>query len=86
MSKINIYQMVLRPKRNWLKVHAWEINMFRRLFRGEQCWVWSISIFIVSRRLEWLGYLVRMNEEKNVKNIACKDLDGKKKRGRPRER
>nr|CAH7754171.1 unnamed protein product [Callosobruchus chinensis] len=44
------------------------------------------SNFVKSRRLQWLGHLERMEQEREVKQVAWKTPQGKRKRGRPRKR
>jgi hypothetical protein len=38
------------------------------------------------RRLEWLGHIIRMNEDRIVKKIFEENLEGRRGRGRPRLR
>ena len=38
------------------------------------------------KRLEWLGHLERMIQEREVKMVAWKIPEGKRKRGRPRKK
>jgi hypothetical protein len=84
------------------RLEIWERKILRRIFGGKRTdFGWerrtnaeiyqlfddtSISDFIKSRRLQWLGHLERMDESRNVKTIAWKAPDSKRKRGRPRKR
>ncbi|KAF2889780.1 hypothetical protein ILUMI_16392 [Ignelater luminosus] len=54
-------------------------------------YVWTTNeeiydIFIKTKRLQWLGHVERMQENRTVKKLAWKDPDYKKKRVRPRKR
>ncbi|KAK5641023.1 hypothetical protein RI129_009570 [Pyrocoelia pectoralis] len=46
----------------------------------------SIGEFVKNRRLQWLGHLIRMNDDRNVKNVAWRAPGGRRKNGRPRIR
>ena len=46
----------------------------------------QIDSIITARRLQWLGHMERVTEDRTVGRIAWKTLGYKKKRGRPRKR
>ena len=46
----------------------------------------DIVTVIKIQRLEWLGYVIRMNETRSVKKIFEGKLDGRRGRGQPRLR
>jgi hypothetical protein len=46
----------------------------------------DIITVIKIRRLEWLGYVIRMDETSSVKKIFEGKLEGRRGRGRPRLR
>lgn len=84
------------------KLETWERRILRRIFGGRQTELgWErrsnaelyelfrdtrISNFIKMRRMQWLGHLERMVEGRDVRSLAWKIPEGKRKRGRPRKR
>jgi hypothetical protein len=42
--------------------------------------------WIKGRRISWLGHLERMEEDKMPKKIITQELEGTRRRGRPRKR
>lgn len=92
---------VMNQKNQW-KIEAWERKILRRILGGRNTVLgWerrmntelyelygekSVGVFVKYRRLQWLGHLVRMEEGRNVKDVAWKKPEGKRKKGRPRNR
>jgi len=46
----------------------------------------NIVKWIKGQRISWLGHLERMEEDKMPKKIFTQELEGKRRRGRPRKR
>ena len=46
----------------------------------------NIAKWIKGQRISWLGYLERMEEGRMPKKILTHELEGKRRRGRPRKR
>lgn len=83
-------------------IETWERKLLRRIFGGrktDQGWERrtnaeiygmykgeKITDTIKVRRLQWLGHLGRMPENRVVKGIAWKKMEGTRKRGRPRRK
>nr|CAH7756657.1 unnamed protein product [Callosobruchus chinensis] len=63
---------------------GWERRLNEELY--ELCNESPINNFVKFRRLQWLGHLERMEQEREVKQMAWKIPEGKRKRGRPRKR
>jgi hypothetical protein len=45
----------------------------------------NIIIWIKGQRISWLGHLKRMEEDRMPKKIFTQDLEGTRRRGRPRK-
>jgi hypothetical protein len=77
--KRKIFGRIYGPKyENW----KWKSRTNRELeemSRGENKIKW-----IKRQRLSWLGHLERMEEDRMTKNIFSQELEGTKRRGRPR--
>jgi hypothetical protein len=61
----------------------WKIKANRELeelIKGENIVKW-----IKGQRIRWLGHLERMEEDRMSKKIFTKELEGTKRRGRPRK-
>jgi hypothetical protein len=81
---------------------TWERKILRKIYgRTEENGQWRIKTntelitkyksqgiltVIKIRRLEWLGYAIRMDETRSVKNIFEGKLEGRRGRGPPRLR
>jgi hypothetical protein len=59
---------------NWTNRELEELN------KGENIIKW-----IKRQRISWLGYLERMEEDRMPKKIFTQELDGPRRRGRPRK-
>jgi len=46
----------------------------------------NIVQWIKGQKLSWLGHLERMEEDRMPKNIFTQELEGTRKRGRPKKR
>jgi hypothetical protein len=46
----------------------------------------NIVKWIKGQRISWLGHLERIEEDRMPKKIFTQELDGKRRRGRPRKR
>jgi len=46
----------------------------------------NIVKWIIVQRISWLGHLERMEEDRMPKKIFTQELEGTRRRGRPRER
>ena len=46
----------------------------------------NIAKWIKGQRISWLGYLERMGEDRMPKKIFTQELEGTRRRGRPRKR
>lgn len=84
------------------RLEIWERKMLRKIFGGKQTeYGWerrtneelyklyndtNIISYIKMRRFQWLGHLQRMGNEREVKTVAWKVPEGKRRRGRPRKR
>lgn len=63
---------------------TWRIRTnkeIENIIRGE-----DIVRFVKTQRLAWLGHVERMSEERVPKKLLHGNMDGKRKRGRPRKR
>jgi len=61
----------------------WKIRMNRELeelSKGE-----NIGKLIKGQRISWLGHLERMEEDRMLKKIFTQELEGTRRRGRPRK-
>jgi hypothetical protein len=45
----------------------------------------NIVIWIKGQRINWLGHLERMEEDRMLKKIFTQELEGTRRRGRPRK-
>jgi len=46
----------------------------------------NIVIWMKGQRISWLGHLERMEEDRMPKKIFTEELEGTRRRGRPRKR
>jgi len=46
----------------------------------------NIVKWIIGRRISWLGHLEKMEEDRMRKKIFTQELEGTRRRGRPRKR
>jgi hypothetical protein len=46
----------------------------------------KVSVFIKLRRLQWAGYVIRMNDKRIPKNALQQTIHGKRAAGKPRKR
>jgi hypothetical protein len=46
----------------------------------------NIVIWIKGQRISWLGHLERMEKDRRPKKIFTQELEGTRRRGRPKER
>jgi hypothetical protein len=75
-----IFRSIYGPK---YKDGKWKIRTDRELEvlnRGENIVKW-----IKGQRISWLGNLERMEEDRMTKNIFTQELEGTKRRGRPKK-
>jgi len=76
-----IFRRIYGPKyENW----KWKSRTNRELeemSKGEYIVKW-----IKGQRISWLGHLKRMKEDRMPKKIFTQELEGMRRRGRPRER
>jgi hypothetical protein len=67
---------------------TWERNILRKIYGPTELIIkykfQDTVIEIKICRLEWLGYVIRMNETRSVKKIFEGTLEGRRDRGRPR--
>jgi hypothetical protein len=76
-----IFRRIYGPK---YENGEWKIRMYRELekmSKGE-----SIVKWIKGKRISWLGHLERMEENRMPKKIFTQELEGMRRRGRPRKR
>jgi len=76
-----IFRRIYGPKR---ENGEWKSRANRELeetSRGE-----NIVSWIKGRRIRWLGHLGRMEEDRMPKKIFTQELEGTRRRGRPRKR
>ena len=50
------------------------------------CFAENIVRWIKGQRISWLGHLERMEEDRMPKNIFTQELEGTRRRGKPRKR
>lgn len=89
-------------KKQQTKLEIWERKILRKIYGGKKTddgWErrtnneiyelyndTAIINVIRSKRLQWLGHLERMERTRDVKEVAWKIPEGKKKKGRPRRK
>jgi len=78
-----VLRKVFGPKRNevtggWRKLHNEELNDLYSLP--------NIVRVVKSRRMRWVGHVVRMGEDRGVQRVLVGKLEGKRPLGRPRRR
>jgi len=75
-----IFRRIYGPK---YEDGEWKIRMNRELeelSKGE-----NIGKLIKGQRISWLGHLERMEEDRMLKKIFTQELEGTRRRGRPRK-
>ena len=84
------------------ELEIWERTILRRIYGGKKGEMGyerrtnkeiydlfkepPIGEVVKARRMQWLGHLERMNEQRIVKHLAWKEPVGKKRKGRPRKK
>ena len=63
-----------------LNLDAWATPRLEELSKGENIVKW-----IKGQRISWLGHLERMEEDRMPKKIFNQELEGTRRRGRPRK-
>jgi hypothetical protein len=76
-----IFRRIYGPKYengDWKSRTNWELE---EMNEGENIVKW-----IKGQRINWLGHLERMEEDRMPKKIFTQELEGRRRRGRPRKR
>jgi len=60
---------------------SWTNRELEEMSKGENIVKW-----IKGQRISWLGHLERLEEDRMTKKIFTQDLEGMRRRGRPRKR
>ena len=83
LSKTNLFVLVVMKEQCvFCKVRTQVLNReLEEMSRGENVVKW-----IKGQRISWLGHVERMEENRMPKKIFTQELEGTRRRGRPRKR
>jgi hypothetical protein len=79
--KGNIFRRIYGPKYENGKWKSRTIRELEEMSKGENIVKW-----IKGQMISWLGHLERMEEDRMPKKIFTQELEGTRRRGRPRKR
>jgi len=66
--------------RNSSRYYKFPLVILQKMSKGENIVKW-----IEGQKITWLGHLERMEEDRMPKNIFTKEMEGTRRRGRPRK-